>query len=163
MSINTEQLNVIARFNYRVNNLARELANYHPEHDMDNLSIKWEFDNDDNPLKVIITLASYDYRNTSCHCHPEYELHTKETRHEIPLEEIVNDDYFLVDSNGVYDDVMYDHPAVERMQAEIKAENERKEAEVRRKKEEDELRRKLAQERIEREQLARLQAKYQNV
>lgn len=162
MEITSEQLKLVAQFNYRMNSMGEMLANNHPEHNTENLSVKWEFDDADNPSKVIINLASSDTYNTSCSCHPEWELRTVESKHEIPLEEITSDVYFYLDTGGIYDDVMYNHPAIERMQAEIKAEKERKEEAARREREEEERQRKSAKERAELEQLARLQAKYPN-
>jgi len=150
-------------WNYRIKDLGWHLASIHKDLEEDNLSIKWEFDDDEAPKKVILELSSYDYRNTSCHCHPEYELHTEERRFEIPLEEITNDDYWCLDMyGGVQDTVMDNHPALERLREEQLTEKERKEREARLRKEAEERARREEQERRERAEFERLKSKFGN-
>lgn len=102
--------------------------------------------------------------NTSCSCHPEYDTREHETLHSIPAdqliidldEQIAADDYY-VGCWGIKSEIPYLTALTEKVAAEKQAKKDR---EAREAQERIDIQKRAAEKR-ERDELARLSAKYQ--
>lgn len=172
--MNINDIKSACRINVRITNLGKSIAELlnrlDPEFDGDEPTIYWEGHFDDDTIELTITYA--EMVNESCHCHPEYRLHTQKKWYTLSHSDILNDDYF--DEN---DEVLvipgsemkkrwggywyrYQHPVWLKIEEELEyAKMEREDQEKAKKWAEEERQRKLDQQR-ELAELARLQSKY---
>jgi hypothetical protein len=138
MEINNETIEIASQIQYRLLELAKQIAEVVPKHDGE-VSMNWEYIGDGT---IRLQVNSYSYTNTSCSCHPTWGLNEYSDYHTIPLEWISDDGYF-----DCYDE----HPYIEQLCEKIMAERRAIVEEETRKAKENELKQ---QQMMEEQQLA---------
>jgi hypothetical protein len=149
-------INKALLFMYRIENLACKICEINPEHDHETPIVQARLDDEDNPVEVELTLTTKEMVNESCSCHPEYYLKEVTTEHSLPIDELLNGDYF--DEFGYVD--RSTHPYLIRYAKFLEEEKQRKQAEKEAMQRAEEKRSRVAREQKERQELARLQSKY---